>query len=619
MANNLVYFDVFKKELEVETATKSWFRMGDSVIAGVPQSSLTSGVPGYTGGSQSFSLEMWIQVWSIAGTNKIVFRSQSASNLSNSQLLVRLDNTGLLQLAVNNTTNIVTTTLFDFSTRPNHIAITYNAATTTYKIFQNGVERASQVSATVPNVYADTRFALGDPTGFGGVTQRMALDEVRFWRKALTSKEIKDNYLKRIAVGNGINQNDLNSFLPWIIRPVLGLSTFVNLGNAGSAGNLVLSTTATSGVTLANAGFFNLTYTGRFDNWQTSSVSSQINSSPTSGSISVAGDGLDPIVRANQIVGSEIDIKVFNATKPNGFTVYSGQIEDNSYQITTGDTINIYTSSYIQELSQAFARNPAGDYQIAFGSQPIHTLFKLFLDRFRIWNNTKIYYTDASIPTSGDMAVVRGYTARGQTWLKAIEGLYKLLPATWFFRIENDGLFVVKQVSTTADHIFTLGADIIDINDEIRTSSITNEYLGYNDPSSGTPFVTRRANEVSILKYGHRTEIISDNRFNNKASMDAYLDRKLAISGDIVTPFSLTLSSKAFNSAGYPIEDIKVGDTFAINGFIDQEIRLITKVDYNFGTATIYSEDIKEFTNRRTNELKDRLDSVEYSNSPTTF
>jgi hypothetical protein len=218
------------------------------------------------------------------------------------------------------------------------------------------------------------------------------------------------------------------------------------------------------------------------------------------------------------------------------------------------------------------------------------------------------------------METVRNIEVKTRTWADAINTIYTMLPADYFWRVRTDGLFEVKQLSLEPDHIFTLGFDIISINREVRTSGLQNRYLGYN-VNVGEPghFTTTRTNVLSTLEYGTKDALIREPRFTGLGSMNAFLDRKLEFNSEPQQPFSMVISSSALATRGFDIESIRPGDTFKINNYIDTNLRLITKVTYRFDTVEIFTEDIREFVARRIIELEKKIDSVSFDNSPTVF
>ncbi len=179
--------------------------------------------------SSSYTREAWVYVGVVGGPQNIISSSNAPLWLNN----------GLLSAGHGGNYSQVS----DFSSFPAgqwvHAAVTYDAATTTMRLFRNGVQVG--VNTSVASNYANETTFIGSHSGGNSLINGM-IDEVRIWNFALTAAQLKHNMFRgpslsepgllayykcddgsgsvvTDATGN-INGNFINSSPGWSASPV---------------------------------------------------------------------------------------------------------------------------------------------------------------------------------------------------------------------------------------------------------------------------------------------------------------------------------------------------------------------------------------------------------------
>ncbi|MBO9682580.1 MAG: T9SS type A sorting domain-containing protein [Flavisolibacter sp.] len=126
-----------------------------------------------------------------------------------------------------------------------HVAVTYDAATSTMSLYKNGV-LVNQNTAVAP--VTETQLHLGNYGGFAGTNFIGLMDEVRIWNIALTQTQIRDRMCTKIDAGDPLYGNLIAYY-----KADEGTGTNLADSKGTNDGTLVNGTTwATSGAALGD-------------------------------------------------------------------------------------------------------------------------------------------------------------------------------------------------------------------------------------------------------------------------------------------------------------------------------------------------------------------------------
>ncbi|MFY0600829.1 MAG: T9SS type A sorting domain-containing protein [Cyclobacteriaceae bacterium] len=145
----------------------------------------------------SYTVEAWVKPDAIVNYNPIFFKTNGSG--SDIEIYGRADGYSIVHNRNNggSTVNKIGSNA-GIAGQWHHLAVTYDEATTTLKIFVDGVENLSDATMPVPltNAYS---LELGRATTFGNYELAGELDEVRIWNVARSQADIQNNQYKELA------------------------------------------------------------------------------------------------------------------------------------------------------------------------------------------------------------------------------------------------------------------------------------------------------------------------------------------------------------------------------------------------------------------------------------
>ncbi len=221
----------------------------------------------------SYTKEAWVYSNNILGKNNII--SSLNSKLWLDRGIIKAGNNGV-EDAVSDDTEIVPGTWV-------HVAVTYDAAATTMKLYKNGLLVATNTSA--PAYTSEPSFLATYKDGLDLL--RGSLDEVRIWNRALCQSEIQHNMNCQLA----LPQTGLRAYYRFnqgiLAGDNTGLTALTDASGNGFVGTLL-----------------NFALTGTTSNWVAGAVSGMC--APLSSTISILYTGTDSV--ATVAVGSSLTL-----------------------------------------------------------------------------------------------------------------------------------------------------------------------------------------------------------------------------------------------------------------------------------------------------------------------
>ncbi len=206
--------------------------------------------------NSSYTKEAWVNVTTVGGNQNIISSNSAPFWITG----------GILSAGHGgNYTSVTDGTAFTAG-KWTHVAVTYDASTTTMRLYRDGI--LVSTNASVPANYSNENIVLASHTGGNSLINGW-MDEVRIWTIALTTAQIKQNMFKGPAVGatglvayykcndgsgttltnatggtNGILQNTP----PWIVSPIAGTGNAITFD--GSDDHIVIPHVVSSSFTI---------------------------------------------------------------------------------------------------------------------------------------------------------------------------------------------------------------------------------------------------------------------------------------------------------------------------------------------------------------------------------
>lgn len=258
-------------------------------------------------------------------------------------------------------------------------------------------------------------------------------------------------------------------------------------------------------------------------------------------------------------LGNRLEIIVFDPqTGYEGQKEFSGQI---TRYVPDDNQVEVTCISWWWLASQIILEG-AGATTVTYTSQDAGNIIKDILDKFSAQGGT-LTYTPTSIGLTGELITYSFNTATVQ---EALQKVVTLAPSNWYLRIDADNVVWFQERSTEADHILTLGKDIIDYKLEKRIENIVNRvyFMGGGDPV----FYKKYENTGSQLLYGIRATRFSDNRVTTDTVASKVATRIFDNQAEQETRVTIKVldnnGSAYIRKKGYDIDKIQVGETVRI-------------------------------------------------------
>jgi len=161
-------------------------------------------------GSGSFTVALWAFPTTVGGAHRSPFTSREDNTASVNGPIIYVDPSGQWQYwAGNNGPSGAWNPISAGAAVGNtwtHVAITYDSATTTRKMFLNGAEAVSLVGGVSANLLRGTHIGGGADDG-NSFTWAGQIDDVGFWDTALSQAEIQG------VIANGVPEPTLPALL----------------------------------------------------------------------------------------------------------------------------------------------------------------------------------------------------------------------------------------------------------------------------------------------------------------------------------------------------------------------------------------------------------------------
>lgn len=313
-------------------------------------------------------------------------------------------------------------------------------------------------------------------------------------------------------------------------------------------------------------------------------------------------------------VGFRIELFVAYSLFPTGKRIYNGRIDALQALAGRGENVRVKCSGYIHQLALDLYERSNNTVYHKYESTEIGEIIKDIIDQYQDRRTDNVItYTASSIGDTSKNETIEFYLT---TPFDAINAVMQMADPDWFYYIDADNVFNFFQISTTPDHIFTLGANATDIVTDLdiagaRTDLVFSNGISVNDPG----YFLKRYTSVSTYVQ-RQFDFKRDNRYSEPGA-DDFANRFTDI-------YKNGFNQTRIRVKGDGIENIKPGDTFALNNYTgDTDIsdnNLIVTIDRTIDYIDITAEDSQAFVSRLLQERRDKQDLIDFNdNLPKTY
>jgi len=480
-----------------------------------------------------------------------------------------------------------------------HIAGTYDGSAV--RLYINGVLVASvSTTGAIQTTTTQVRFGNEFALYLNGKIQ-----EVRLWNLARTATEIQESRNLRL------------------VGRELGLVAYYRLvDNIFDSGPNFVNATAFGSVVTnpANAPIYLRNYKGFTTDYSLNSINSNVNSGYGDLTFDLPRKfddfGLNSLVGLD---GYELDVIVYDTNQITGQILFSGEIIQDNITLAGNEQLSITASAPIWRLESTPLVSASSQYTITYTNTELGAIFRSIIDLYNAQQNfNQIKYTTTSIQNTG---ISRTINFNNATCLDALKSIYKMTNTDWVWFIDVDRTIYLKQLSSTPNHYFFVGKDIVSIKRKRDKTKIVNNLLFWNGETGGASISRQYRNNASIDSYGILSKKIRDNRYGDNNSINSLGAREVNINANPNVEVEITILDDS--AGGYDLETIRIGDTCKIlNIGTDTGLggnMVITSKQDRLDYCVLTISDKETFINRELFNLKKDQEQVNYEDGPSTY
>lgn len=339
-------------------------------------------------------------------------------------------------------------------------------------------------------------------------------------------------------------------------------------------------------------------------------------------------------VSGDVALGNRIDVWVFDEDSGNsGLKIYSGYIEQHNPGIDGGtEMVEILCKGVITQLNADILKssNITTLYtdsttglktSASSNAAEVGAVVRAGIDLF-IANNPSIPfgYDNSGVPTVETTGVNLNYKFVAQTYFDFLRKCLEAAPANWYFYVGADNILKFKAPAIAAEHTFLLTKDIKSIRVQKGVDSVKNILLLYD----GNLNFKQYSDAQSITQYRRRVQVMTDDKIQDTATMDAIGAAFIAENKDARTRITLEIIDNNESEKGYNIEAIEPGQTCRITGITASDLftenMQITNVDYKLDRAILTLETRPYFDlNNFIVKLRKDVDEEQKENLPGSY
>jgi hypothetical protein len=238
--------------------------------------------------------------------------------------------------------------------------------------------------------------------------------------------------------------------------------------------------------------------------------------------------------------------------------IYTGFISKFSpYYLHGKEGVEMTILPNIAKLNNEFYRSGDSvkdDFSVTWTTTEIADIIEGILTNHRSLVSALYISNDyTNIGTTGNSITITFNQSRHITAIKELE---KYLDNGWFWYIDAEGKFHLKEQSATADHSLVLGKHIIEIDGQKNIEDVINTYFIWNGERSGTVVDNLYEDATSITNFDRMADILVDFNMTTDAMSNITGNRKIAKDKDSKRQITVVVSGEEYDIMG-----IRPGDT----------------------------------------------------------
>lgn len=305
------------------------------------------------------------------------------------------------------------------------------------------------------------------------------------------------------------------------------------------------------------------------------------------------GELIITLARSFDDFGEDVDVKLNNKVEcycvdkdsPNGQLIYSGYISGYRPRLNqASEYVEITVFGYVAELQRMILRDGSGNTTLTYNSYDPADIFKDVIDKYRSIGGS-LNYSSTSINRTNTSV---SYTFNTNTIKECLDKILELCPEGWYYRISPAGIVTLSYKNILADHGFTIGLDVMELDTFRRIEDVTNRVLFVG---GGSPALFRKyENTGSQGTYGLYEKKIVDQRVTVAATAATIAQRELDARNapEIRSTFKIA-DNNGPTSRGYDIESIMVGQTLKVNN-LRAAVRTNTYWDVGYWDEDVWDQ-----------------------------
>lgn len=247
--------------------------------------------------------------------------------------------------------------------------------------------------------------------------------------------------------------------------------------------------------------------------------------------------------------------------------------------------VEVTLFGYSAELQRFLLQDADGNTSLTYNSYDPSDILRDVINKY-IDRGGVLGFTADSIEDTG---TVVSYTFNTVSVYEAIQKIIELCPNGWYFRIDSDNVIHLKAKSTTADHTFTLGLEVENLETFKRAEDLVNSiyFTGGGEP----PLFKKYEDTASQSNYGLYEKKLIDQRVIIAATAQIMAQRLLDRDSDPEIRSSFTIiDNNGPTKRGYDIETVQVGETLKVAN-LKEDAKVLTLWD-----TAMWDEDVWDVT-----------------------
>lgn len=266
--------------------------------------------------------------------------------------------------------------------------------------------------------------------------------------------------------------------------------------------------------------------------------------------------------------GEDVDVRLNNRVEcwcvdrenPNGILLYDGYISGYRPRVRgPQETVEVTVLGFVGQLQRMIVRDASGNTTLTYNSYDPANILKDVIDKLRTLG-LRLRYTASSVELTN---TVVSYSFNANTGKECLDKILELCPVGWYWRVDTNDIIHLHPKNEMADHTFTLGLNVENLETFRRIEDLVNRVLFVG---GGSPALFRKyENTGSQETYGLYERKIVDQRVTVAATAETISQRIISNKKDPEIRSVYTIvDSNGPSGRGYDIELIKPGQTLRI-------------------------------------------------------